>query len=116
MSSDKMADFNMEGGYPHEGIRPTDPLGFLSSRSSAPITTSSILNVAPGSLGLSIEEQNSMIESIQNIFELEEEDQKEDEELLLQMSEMWGAYVGDPVTRQSLRFAYLEECCGGGEY
>jgi hypothetical protein len=43
-------------------------------------------------------------------------DQKEDEELLLQMSEMWGAYVGDPVTRQSLRFAYLEECCGGGEY
>jgi hypothetical protein len=82
MSSDKMADFNMEGGYPHEGIRPTDPLGFLSSRSSAPITTSSILNVAPGSLGLSIEEQNSMIESIQNIFELEEEDQKEDEEMV----------------------------------
>jgi hypothetical protein len=43
-------------------------------------------------------------------------DQKGDEELLLQMSEVWGAYVGDPVTRQSLRFAYLEECCGGGEY
>jgi hypothetical protein len=76
-----MADFNMEGGYPNEGIRPTDPLGFLSSRSSAPITTSSILNVAPGSSSLSVEDQNSMIKSIQDIFELEEDDPKEDEEM-----------------------------------
>jgi hypothetical protein len=75
-----MADFNMEGGYPGDGIRPTDPLGFLSSRSSAPITTSGILNVAPGSLSLSAEEQASMIKSIQDIFELEE-DSKEDEEM-----------------------------------
>jgi hypothetical protein len=35
-------------------------------------------------------------------------------ELLLQMSEMWGAYVGEPVWKQSLRFAWMEECCGGG--
>jgi hypothetical protein len=75
-----MADFNMEGGYPNEGIRPTDLLGFLSSRSSASITTSSILN-APGSLSLSVEEQTSMIKSIQDIFELEE-DPKEDEEMV----------------------------------
>jgi hypothetical protein len=74
-----MADFNIEGGYPNEGFRPTDPLGLLSSRSSAPITTSSILNVAPGSLSLSIEEQNSMIKSIQDIFELEQD--QEDEEM-----------------------------------
>jgi hypothetical protein len=76
-----MADFNMEGGYPDEGIRPTDPLGFLSSRSPAPVSTSSILSVAPGSLSLSIEEQNSMIKSIEDIFGLEE-DQKEDEEMV----------------------------------
>jgi len=31
------------------------------------------------------------------------------------MSEMWGAYIGDPVQRQSLRFAWMEEVCGGGE-
>jgi hypothetical protein len=79
-----MAEFSMEGCYPDdsdEGIGPTNPLGFLTSRSSAPITTSGILNVAPGSLGLSIEAQSSMIKSIQDIFELEE-DQKEDEEMV----------------------------------
>ena len=35
--------------------------------------------------------------------------------LLIQMSEMFGAYVGEPVWRQSLRFAWMEECCGGGK-
>lgn len=37
-------------------------------------------------------------------------------ELLMKMSEMWGAYVGEPVWKQSLRFAWMEECCGGGRY
>lgn len=36
--------------------------------------------------------------------------------ILLQMSEMFGAYVGEPVWRQSLRFAWMEECCGGGTH
>lgn len=34
--------------------------------------------------------------------------------LLMQVSEMFGAYVGEPIWRQSLRFAWMEECCGGG--
>ncbi|ERF71533.1 hypothetical protein EPUS_00522 [Endocarpon pusillum Z07020] len=38
-----------------------------------------------------------------------------DQKLILSMSEMWGAYVGHPITRQSLRFAWMEECCGGEE-
>ncbi|KAF8861745.1 FAD/NAD(P)-binding domain-containing protein [Acephala macrosclerotiorum] len=38
-----------------------------------------------------------------------------DVELLCQMSRIWGAYVGDSVDRQSLRFAWMEACCGGGE-
>ena len=42
-------------------------------------------------------------------------DQKE-RDILLQMSEMFGAYVGEPVWRQSLRFAWMEECCGGGTH
>lgn len=41
-------------------------------------------------------------------------DEKE-RKLLLQMSEMFGAYVGEPVWKQSLRFAWMEECCGGGK-
>ncbi|KAK4119249.1 FAD/NAD(P)-binding domain-containing protein [Parathielavia appendiculata] len=36
-------------------------------------------------------------------------------ELLVHMSEMFGAYVGEPVWKQSLRFAWMEECCGGEE-
>ena len=32
---------------------------------------------------------------------------------LLQASEMWGAYVGSPVQRQSLKFFWLEECIEG---
>ena len=42
-------------------------------------------------------------------------DSQEDRELLCQMSQMWGAYIGDSVQRQSLRFAWMEEVCGGGE-
>ncbi len=41
---------------------------------------------------------------------------EEEQKLLIQMSEMWGAYVGEPIWRQSLRFAWMEECCGGGEH
>jgi len=32
---------------------------------------------------------------------------------LLNVASMWGAYVGSPVTRQSLRFYWLEECIEG---
>ncbi|KAL3427120.1 polyamine oxidase 4 [Phlyctema vagabunda] len=32
---------------------------------------------------------------------------------LLQMAEMWGAFVGSPVHRQSLKFFWLEECLEG---
>jgi hypothetical protein len=39
---------------------------------------------------------------------------EEERRILVQMSEMFGAYVGEPVGRQSLRFAWMEECCGGG--
>jgi hypothetical protein len=37
-----------------------------------------------------------------------------EKDTLLMMSEMFGAYVGEPVWKQSLRFAWMEECCGGG--
>ncbi|KAI1769434.1 FAD/NAD(P)-binding domain-containing protein [Hypoxylon sp. FL1150] len=45
----------------------------------------------------------------------EELQDEEDQRILIQMSEMWGAYVGEPVWKQSLRFAWMEECCGGEE-
>ncbi|KFY14625.1 hypothetical protein V492_02509 [Pseudogymnoascus sp. VKM F-4246] len=42
-------------------------------------------------------------------------EREEDQNLVLAMSEMWGAYVGHPVTKQSLRFSWMEECCAGDE-
>ncbi|TVY85125.1 Protein FLOWERING LOCUS D [Lachnellula suecica] len=45
----------------------------------------------------------------------DDETAREDRKLVSEMSEMWGAYVGHPVSRQSLKFAWLEECCGGEE-
>lgn len=43
-------------------------------------------------------------------------DEPEDRELLLNMSQMWGAYIGHPIDKQSLRFAWLEKCCIGGSH
>ena len=37
-----------------------------------------------------------------------------DRTVVLQMAEMWGAFVGDPIGRQSLKYFWLEECIDGG--
>lgn len=37
-------------------------------------------------------------------------------ELVLGMAEMWGAYVGDRVELQSLKYFYLEDCIEGGRH
>ncbi len=37
-------------------------------------------------------------------------------ELVLGMSQMWGAYVGDRVELQSLKSFYLEDCIEGGRH
>ena len=34
---------------------------------------------------------------------------------ILQLAEMWGAFVGDPWEMQSLKWFWLEECLDGGE-
>ncbi|AEO63570.1 0176f138-e96f-4f30-9119-699075e154a7 [Thermothielavioides terrestris] len=34
--------------------------------------------------------------------------------ILLQMAELWGTFVGSPLSRQSLKFFWLEECIEGG--
>lgn len=35
--------------------------------------------------------------------------------IVLQMSHMWGAFVGSPVSTQSLKYFWLEECIDGGK-
>jgi hypothetical protein len=39
----------------------------------------------------------------------------DDRELLARLSELWGDYIGDPVTRQSLKYVWMEVVCAGGD-
>jgi hypothetical protein len=61
-------------------------------------------------------------ESLKDFFEkklLEEFPGQADldkKEILMQMAELWGAFVGSPVYRQSLKFFWLEECIDGGMF
>jgi monoamine oxidase len=43
----------------------------------------------------------------------ENETAKRKRDSILQMAEMWGAFVGSPVQTQSLKFFWLEECIDG---
>lgn len=51
---------------------------------------------------------------VEKIPESEDNFQKK-RETVLQMSEMWGTFVGSAVGRQSLKFFWLEECIEGGK-
>ncbi|OTA62286.1 FAD/NAD(P)-binding domain-containing protein [Hypoxylon sp. EC38] len=63
--------------------------------------------------GKSISPEQSLYDFIK-MKAVEKLPDREERQILIQMSEMWGAYVGEPVWKQSLRFAWMEECCGGG--
>jgi len=39
----------------------------------------------------------------------------DDQDLILLLAEMWGAFIGDPWERQSLKWFWLEECLDGGK-
>jgi monoamine oxidase len=60
-------------------------------------------------------------ESLKDFFEkkileeLSEDRDSDKKKILMQMTELWGAYVGSPVYRQSLKFFWLEECIDGGK-
>jgi hypothetical protein len=41
-------------------------------------------------------------------------DYEKTRETVLQVADMWGAFVGSPLSRQSLKFFWLEECIEGG--
>jgi hypothetical protein len=42
-------------------------------------------------------------------------DNERKQKIVMQISQMWGAYVGGPVEKQSLKYFWLEECLDGGE-
>ncbi|MCJ1356288.1 MAG: hypothetical protein MMC33_006282 [Icmadophila ericetorum] len=55
-------------------------------------------------------------ESLKDFF-VRKVDEKEASEVektqMMQMAEMWGAFVGDPLERQSLKYFWMEECIDG---
>lgn len=53
-------------------------------------------------------------ERVQEMFPAIEESRER--KIMMQMTEMWGAFVGSPVQTQSLKFFWLEECIDGGKY
>lgn len=63
----------------------------------------------------SIPESSSLYDFISLKAKEKLPDREEDHSIVLNMSEMWGAYIGHSVKKQSLRFAWMEECCGGGK-
>ena len=65
-------------------------------------------------------ERGSSIPACRSLMDFFEEKVKEKdldpttEQNVLKAAKMWGAFVGDPVERQSLRFFWLEETIDGG--
>lgn len=50
----------------------------------------------------------------EQILTIEKDPRKQS--LILEQAHLWGAFVGDSVERQSLKFVFLEECVDGGNY
>ena len=51
------------------------------------------------------------VKKVPEAFPTDSESQRK---IILQMSEMWGAFVGRPVDQQSMKFFWLEETVEGG--
>ncbi|KJZ72058.1 hypothetical protein HIM_08513 [Hirsutella minnesotensis 3608] len=54
-------------------------------------------------------------EKVAERFPDSETDFERQRQIVLLMSELWGAFVGSPISRQSLKFFWLEECIEGGK-
>lgn len=56
------------------------------------------------------------VERLDERFPEDDAESKETKRIVLQMSEMWGAFVGSEIKHQTLKFFWLEECIDGGEF
>lgn len=63
----------------------------------------------------SIPASKSLLDFIREKVEATKLD-RHDKEACLEMSKLWGAYVGDSIQSQSLKFLFLEECIEGSTY
>ncbi|CAA9961353.1 amine oxidase [Pyrenophora teres f. maculata] len=56
---------------------------------------------------------NYFEEQVEKMFPDQSDEAKQKQRTILQMAEMWGAFVGSPIQTQSLKFFWLEECIDG---
>jgi hypothetical protein len=56
---------------------------------------------------------NFFQDQVEEMFEGGTPEAQAKRQTILQMAEMWGAFVGSPIQTQSLRFFWLEECIDG---
>lgn len=66
-------------------------------------------------LGESIPAQQSLLDFFRERVQ-QSDFSEEEQSLCLDACKLWGAYVGDQVDRQSLKFFRLEECVGGSKF
>ena len=71
------------------------------------------------SLGQNIAKDESLLDffekKVKEAIPETETDHVRSRTLILQMAKLWGAFIGSPVQKQSLRFFWLEECIDGGK-
>jgi phytoene dehydrogenase-like protein len=69
--------------------------------------------------GRSISENTSLLDFFKDKVVEKIPDSEENHEIarktILQLAEMWGAFIGSPISQQSLKFFWLEECIEGGK-
>ena len=58
---------------------------------------------------------NLTLSRVWKILDQAIERSKANRDLVLGVAQMWGAYVGDGVDRQSMKYFFLEDCIGGGK-
>lgn len=88
-------------------------LGVLCSAASWEIIDEAI-TYSRSNEGASIPQETSLRDYVQ--FEVKQRGYSQDKgKLILDMTEMWGNFVGEPIDRQSLRYMWLEECIEGGK-
>jgi hypothetical protein len=56
---------------------------------------------------------NFFEEQVAEMFPSKDDEAKSRRGTILQIAEMWGAFVGSPIQSQSLKFFWLEECIDG---
>lgn len=123
-----IVDLAQETGTPlHEWAETTivvDNEGKLLDTEVANLALSRVWGILEKAIQRSREESNSIDPGLSLYDEFANITQKDVENgemsdyerhLVLEMAQMWGAYVGDGADKQSMKFFFLEDCIGGDD-